>query len=119
MGSTSYLQAQQRARWTLNQAVHIIFVPCSPKALFLEHRSLIWHHHRESVKNRGDERKRHEQIRNTLFRNNRDSGKFDAELCAYCTGSGKLPAGSPSDATRREACDLVRGARLSKQACGR
>lgn len=101
----------------LNEAVHVLSVPC-PEALFKEHRVLIWAHHRASMSSADGERSKHQRISRALFNADTEHRTaFLKELCAYCRALGAKPVGSPADATREDACRLARDLWEEKQAC--
>lgn len=122
LGSAAYEEMRRQARYTLNQAVHVVFVPCGPKTLFAEHRSLIWLHHRASLTATfAQDRQKEHRISTVLFAADLSENKkaFVDELCAYCTGRGPRPVGSPADASAADACRLARALREDDQECPR
>jgi hypothetical protein len=122
LGREEYERKLQRARYTLNQAVHVIFVPCPPEALFTQHRSLIWFHHRQKLASGSPaQRQRQARIRDTLFYGDSvpNQTKFLSELCTYCIGRGNAPEGSPDNATPAQACILAKELRQDHRECSR
>jgi hypothetical protein len=116
---TEEVEAQLSEKATLNEAVHVLSVPCSPEALFKEHRVLIWAHHRASMTRTEGEQSKHQRISRALFNADTEEhrARFLKELCSYCSALGPKPVGSPTDATREEACRLARDLWEEKQTC--